>query len=200
MNRLVRERPYPLSNRNGPIFMLKQRSEKTNIQRPNIPTIPFSILASLSIALKIFDQSFNVLHWNGIVIAHADAANTSVTLQALKKKFLRSSQELLLLLVVPAVDSEADVHSASNRLVWNNTIHTRVLVEHAIDELSLLVCDFFLAPYFLCAKGIDKTAHNLSSDPEVEDWEGVVEGIVLCGRGIVEHDGARNTTEVQLPL
>lgn len=193
----------PLSNSSDPNLNVKTKVRKNQYaeysvlisQQPH-----FSFLDSLSIALKIFDQPFNVLHRNGIVIADSDATNTPVTLQTLQKKFLRSGQELLFLLVTPAVDSEADVHPASDRLVWNNTIYTGVLVEHVINELSFLVCDFLLAPYFLRAEGVDEAAHDLSRDPKVEDWEGVVEGVVLCDRGIVEHDGTRNTAKVQLPL
>jgi hypothetical protein len=37
----------------------------------------------------------------------------------------------------------------------------------------------------------------LARNPEVEDGEGVVEGVVLGDGGVVEHDGARKTAEGQ---
>lgn len=120
-----------------------------------------------------------------------------MTLKSLKKKLLSTSKELLLLRLVAAVDAEADVHAAADALVRHHLVRFGVLVQSVVDEMRLLVGDLLLSADLLSAELGDKVGHDLACDPEVEDGEGVVERVVLGDGGIVEDDGAGETTNVQ---
>ena len=154
-------------------------------------------LLSGGIVLEILGQFLDVLHRNRIVVAGPHTTDTAVALQTLEHALVGSSQERLLLLSVTAVHTEADVHSAANALVRDNAVHLRVLVEHAVDNISLAVGNLFLTGNLLCAVCVDEVGHDLAGDPEVEDGERVVEGVVLRDGGVIEHDGAWKTSNVQ---
>lgn len=153
-------------------------------------------LLSGGIVLEILGQFLDVLHRNRIVVAGPHTTDTAVALQTLEHALVGSSQERLLLLSVTAVHTEADVHSAANALVRDNAVHLRVLVEHAVDNISLVVGNLFLTRNLLCAVCVDEVGHDLAGDPEVEDGERVVEGVVLRDGGVIEHDGAWKTSNV----
>lgn len=120
-----------------------------------------------------------------------------MALQALEKPLFSARQKLLLLGVISAADAEANVHPAAHALVGNDAIHVRVLVQGSVDELRLLVGDLFLSTDLLRAKRSHEVGHDLARNPEVEDGERVVKGVVLGDGGIVEHDRAREATNVE---
>lgn len=108
-----------------------------------------------------------------------------MTLQTLEKTLLSTSNELFLLRLVTTVDTEADVHTAADAFVWYNLVNLRVLVQGSVNELCLLVGDLFLTANLLSTELRDKISHDLTCDPEVEDGESVIEGVVLGDSGIV---------------
>jgi hypothetical protein len=154
-------------------------------------------LQSSSKVLEVLHQLLHVLQRNRIVVAGAHAAYTAVTLEALKKTLLSASDERLLLCVIAAANAEADVHAAANAGVRNNLVHCRVLVQSTVDELGLLVGDFLLTADLLGAELVQQVGHDLAGDPEVEDGESVVKGVVLCNGSVVEDNWAGETADVQ---
>jgi hypothetical protein len=44
---------------------------------------------------------------------------------------------------------------------------------------------------------VDEVGHDPAGDPQVENWKGVVERVVLCNGSVIEDDGSRETTDVQ---
>lgn len=156
-----------------------------------------SHLLSGGIVLKILGQLPDVLQRNRIVVAGPHTTHAAVALQTLEHALVSSSQELLLFLSISAVYTEADVHSAANTLVRDDAVHLRVLVQYTVDKVGLAVCDLLLTRNLLCAIRIDEVRHDLAGNPQVEDGEGVVEGVVLRDSSIVEHNGAWETSDVQ---
>lgn len=120
-----------------------------------------------------------------------------MALETLKKALLSTGNELLLLGVVTTADTEANVHAAADALVGNDLVHLGVLVQSAVDEVRLLVGDLLLAADLLRTEDAHQVGHDLAGNPEVEDGEGVVKRVVLGDGGIVEDDGAGETTNVQ---
>lgn len=120
-----------------------------------------------------------------------------MALEALEKTLFSASDELLLLCIITAADTEADVHAAADASVRNNLVHLRELVQSTVDKLCLLVGYFLLPANFLSAELGHQVGHDLAGNPEVEDGEGVVEGIVLCGDCVVENYWAGKTANVQ---
>lgn len=154
-------------------------------------------LLSCSIVLKILNQLLHVLQRNSVVIARPYTADTSMTLEALQKPFLCTSQKLLFLSIVATMDAEADIHAAPHTPVGNNPVHLGVLVQGGVDELRLAIGNFLLAAHLLCTELAHKIGHDLASNPEVENGERVVERVVLGDCCVVEHDGTGHTTDVQ---
>ena len=74
-----------------------------------------------------------------LTIAGTDAANAAVALQTQQTLLLSARKEFLLLIRISTSDPEANVHSAADRFVWHNTVDFGVVVEHAIDQIGLLV-------------------------------------------------------------
>ena len=120
-----------------------------------------------------------------------------MALQTLQETLLTTSQELLLLGVISTVNTEADVHAAANALVGNDLVHLRVLVQGTVDQIGLLLCDLFLSTNLLGTKLAHKISHNLAGDPEVEDGQSVVKGVVLGDSSVVQHHWAGQTTNVK---
>jgi len=154
-------------------------------------------LLSGGIVLEVLDQLLDVLHGNRIVVAGPHTTDAAVALQTLEHALVSSSQELLLLLSISAVNAEANVHSAANALVRDNAVHLRVFVQHTVDKVGLVVGNRFLARNLLCAVCIDEVGHDLAGDPQVEDGKGVVEGVILGDGGVVKNHGAWETSDVQ---
>lgn len=120
-----------------------------------------------------------------------------MALETLQEALLSSGNELLLLGIVATADTEANVHAAANALVGNDPVHLRVLIQSAVDEVRLLVGDLLLSADLLSTEDRHEVGHDLAGNPEVEDGEGVVERVVLGDGGIVQHNGAGETTDVQ---
>lgn len=120
-----------------------------------------------------------------------------MTLETLEETLLSACDELLLLDVVSAIDAEADVHTAANAGIGHNLVHLRVLIQSTVDELRLLVGDGLLAANLLSAEFGHQIGHHLAGNPEVEDGESVIQGVVLGGGSEVEDHGAGETTDVQ---
>lgn len=154
-------------------------------------------LLGRSKVLKILHQLLDVLQRDCVVVAGTHATNAAMALETLKQPLLSTGNKLLLLGIVTAADTEANVHPAADALVGDNPVHLGVLVQSAVDEGRLLVGDLLLAADLLDTKGGHQVGHDLAGNPEVEDGEGVVERVVLGDGGIVEHDGAGQATNVQ---
>lgn len=120
-----------------------------------------------------------------------------MALETLKKTLLSTGNKLLFLDIVTTADAEANVHAAADALVGNDPVHLGVLVQSAVDEVRLLISDLLLAADLLSTEDTHQVSHDLAGNPEVEDGEGVVERVVLGDGGIVEDDGAGETTNVQ---
>lgn len=120
-----------------------------------------------------------------------------MALETLKKALLSTGNELLLLGIVTTADTEANVHAAANTLVGNDPVNLGVLVQSAVNEVRLLVGDFLLTADLLSTEDVHQVGHDLTGNPQVEDGESVIEGVVLGDGGIVEHDGAGQATNVQ---
>lgn len=146
---------------------------------------------------QVLDQLLNVFEGHSIVVARTHTTNAAMALQTLERTLLSTSNELFLLGIVPATDTETDVHAATDGLVRNDLIDLGVFVQGAIDESRLLVGNLLLTANLLGTEGVYEITHHLASNPEVEDGEGVVEGIVFGDGGIVEHNGPRKTSNVQ---
>lgn len=147
--------------------------------------------------LEVLHQLLDILQRHGIVVARTHTTNTAVALETLQKALLSTGNELLLLGVIAATDTEANVHPAANALVGNDPVHLGELVQSAVDEVRFLVGDLLLAADLLSTKCGHEVGHDLAGDPEVEDGEGVVERVVLGDGGIVQHDRAGEATDVQ---
>ena len=120
-----------------------------------------------------------------------------MALEALEKTLLSASDELLLLCIIAAANTEADVHAATDVGIRHNLVHLRELVQGTVDELRLLVGNFLLPADLLSAEFGHEVSHDLASDPEVEDGEGIVEGVVLGDSGVVKNDWAGEAANVQ---
>lgn len=154
-------------------------------------------LLSSGIILEILDQLLDVLQRHRIVVAGTHTTHTPVALQPLEHALVSAGQKLLFFLSVSAVHTEADVHPAPNALVRDDAVHLRVLVQRPVDEVGFAVGNLFLTSDLLCTVRVDEVGHDLAGDPQVEDGEGVVEGVVLRDGGVVEHHGSWETTDVQ---
>lgn len=93
---------------------------------------------------------------------------------------------------------EAHVHSTPNALVRHHLIDLSVLIQCAVEKASFLVSYFFLPGDLLGAVGRDQADDDLAGNPKVEDGEGVVEGVVFGGYGVVEDDGAGKASDGEL--
>ena len=90
-----------------------------------------------------------------LTVAGTNAPHAAVALQAEQAFLFRTCQESLLLVCITASDSEADVHSATHRLVWYHTIHVRVPLNGFVDQTGLLVRDLFLPANAFGAENLD---------------------------------------------
>jgi len=160
-------------------------------------TAEIGSLLSSGKVLEVLHQLLYVLQGNCVVVAGAHTANAAVALETLEEALLGTCQELLLLRIISAVDAEADVHAATDALVGHNPVHLGVLVQSSVDEIGLLIGNLLLPADLLLSEGRDKVGHDLARNPEVEDREGVVEGVVLSDSSIVKNNGPRETTNVQ---
>ena len=104
-----------------------------------------------------------------LTVAGTDATDAAVALETQQALLFSTRKERLLLVCVSTSDSEANVHSAADRLVWHNAVNAGVPIEYAVDQIGLFIRDFFLATDTLCAVGIDKALHDLPGNPDVED-------------------------------
>jgi hypothetical protein len=120
-----------------------------------------------------------------------------VALEALEKTLLSTCDERLLLGVISTADAETDVHAAADAGIGDNLVYLGVLVQSTVDKLCLFVGNLLLAADLLGAELGHQIGHDLAGDPEVEDGEGVVEGVVLCNGRVVEYDRAGETADVQ---
>ena len=80
---------------------------------------------------------------------------------------------------------ETNVHATAHALVRHNGIDLRVLVQNLIKNLRFFGADGFLAGDFIRGVGGEEGAHDFAGDPDAEDGEGVVEGVVLGDDGPV---------------
>ena len=165
--------------------------------RSNTDFISKHSLLCCSKVLEVLHELLHVLQRNRIVVAGAHTAYTAVALEALEKTLLSASDELLLLCIVAAANTEADVHAAADAGIRHNLVHLRELVQGTVDKLRLLVGDFLLPADLLSAELGHQVGHDLAGDPEVEDGEGIVEGVVLSNSGVVKNDWAGETANVQ---
>ena len=154
-------------------------------------------LQSCSKVLEVFHQLLHILQRDRIVVASAHTANTAVTLKTLEQALLSTCDERLFLRVISTANAEADVHTTADTGVGNNLVHLRVLIQSTVDKLCLFVGDLLLAADLLGAELGHQIGHDLAGDPEVENREGVVEGVVLCDGSVVEYDWAWETADVQ---
>jgi len=152
----------------------------------------------LRILIQICHKLLHILHRHGIVIARPNPAHGTMSLQAYEVPLLSSGQEGLLGRLVASAHPEADVHAATHALVRDDGINVGRCVEGGVEDGRFGGADGFLAGYALGGKGGDEVAHDLGGDPEVEDGQSVVEGVVFGHCGVVEHDGAGEAGEREL--
>jgi hypothetical protein len=98
-----------------------------------------------------------------------------MTLQTKQAPFLGTREKLLLLLRITSVDSEANIHSAPDCLVWDDLVRVRVAVERRVDGVRLLVGDLLLPTDLLCSKRLNQPSHDLTSDPDIKYGQRVVQ-------------------------
>lgn len=114
-----------------------------------------------------------------------------MSLQPLEQPLLGSSQELLLLLSITAVDAETKVHTAPDTLVRDDVVDLGILVQNTVEDLGLAVGDLFLTADLLHTISLDEFGHDLAGNPQVEDGECVVQGVILRDGRVVEYDAPR---------